>query len=130
MHWIWVVESVALAIHEAQLAEHGGMPGLRDEGLFLSALARPQNAAAYGDRPDVSDLAAAYAFGLARNHPFIDGNKRTAYALIRAILYTYGCDILAHTEEKYQITMAASEGKIHFDEIKTWIEEHLVKINP
>jgi len=86
MRWIWVVDSVALAIHEAQLAEHGGMAGIRDEGLFSSTMARPQNLAAYGDRPDAADLAAAYAFGLSRNHPFLDGNKRTAFVVMELFL--------------------------------------------
>ena len=72
VRWTWVVESVALAIHEAHLAEHGGIPGLRDPGLFSPAMARPQNLAPYGESPDAADFAAAYAFGLARNHPFFE----------------------------------------------------------
>lgn len=99
MRWIWVVESVALAIHEAQLAEHGGMAGIRDEGLFLSAMARPQNLAAYGDRPDAADLAAAYAFGLSRNHPFIDGNKRTAFVVMELFLNLNGWALEADDSE-------------------------------
>ena len=75
---VWIEESVVWAVHEAQLAEHGGSAGVRDAGLLASALARPLNLAAYGE-PDVAALAAAYGYGIARNHPFIDGNKRVAF---------------------------------------------------
>ena len=78
--WTWVAPDVVLAIHDRQIAEHGGGVGLRDAGLLSSALARPENLAAYGD-PDAFDLAAAYAFGIAKNHPFVDGNKRTAWVV-------------------------------------------------
>jgi death-on-curing protein len=83
--WIWVPLDVVQAIHDRQLAEHGGGDGLRDAGLLSSALARPENAAAYGT-PDAADLAAAYAFGIAKNHPFLDGNKRTAWVVTRLFL--------------------------------------------
>ena len=75
--WTWVLDAAALAMHREQIAEHGGGDGIRDHGLFESAMARPQNLAAYGD-PAAAELAASYAFGIARNHAFIDGNKRTA----------------------------------------------------
>ena len=77
MNWSWVQLETVLAIHARQLAEHGGMSGLHDMGLLLSALARPQHKARFSN-PDAYDLAAAYAFGLIKNHPFVDGNKRTA----------------------------------------------------
>ena len=83
--WRWVTLDAALAIHERQLAEHGGAGGVRDPALVESALARPQNLDAYG-APDVADLAAAYLFGIARNHGFIDGNKRTAWVVSRLFL--------------------------------------------
>jgi death on curing protein len=78
MTWRWVDTNVVLATQYQQLVEHGGAPGLRDIGLLESALARPQHLATYGDRPDVAALAAAYGYGVVRNHPFIDGNKRTS----------------------------------------------------
>jgi death-on-curing protein len=78
MVWRWVAKDVVLAIHDRQIAEHGGTSGIRDVGLVDSALARPQNLDAYG-QPDVADLAAAYAYGIAKNHGFADGNKRTAW---------------------------------------------------
>ena len=84
---IWISEPLVLANHQRQLAEHGGLDGVRDAGLLSSALARPKNVWAYGgDAADLSALAASYAFGLARNHPFLDGNKRTAYVVCRTFL--------------------------------------------
>jgi len=76
--WNWLTKTTVLAIHDVQLSIHGGLPGLRDDALLESALARPRNLAAYGT-PDAAELAASYAFGIARNHPFVDGNKRTAF---------------------------------------------------
>lgn len=87
--WRWIEDSVVWAVHEAQLAEHGGPVGVRDAGLLASSLARPRNLAAC-EAPDVFDLAAAYAFGLARNHPFIDGNKRTAFVCAELFLLLNG----------------------------------------
>ncbi len=78
MVWRWVAKDVVLAIHDRQIAEHGGTSGIRDVGIVDSALARPQNLDAYG-QPDIADLAAAYAYGIAKNHGFADGNKRTAW---------------------------------------------------
>ena len=80
MTWQWIDAAVVLAVHDQQLVEHGGSAGVRDMGLLESALARPEQLAAYGD-PDIFDLAATYAHGIARNHPFVDGNKRTAYVV-------------------------------------------------
>ncbi len=86
MAWSWIADSVVLAIHEAQLAEHGGIAGIRDKGLLSSALARPHNLEAYGHDTDAASLAAAYAFGIARNHPSLDGNKRMAFVLMELFL--------------------------------------------
>jgi len=87
--WIWVDPTVVLAVHEEQLAEYGGSAGIRDAGLLESALARPKNLAAYGE-PDVAELAASYGFGIARNHPFVDGNKRTAFVSVELFLRLNG----------------------------------------
>src|SRR5437667_1459874 len=92
--WVWLDSSVFRAVHEEQLAEHGGAVGLRDAGLLESALARPTQLAAYGN-PDVAALAAAYGFGLARNHPFVDGNKRTAFVAVELFLSINGCELAA-----------------------------------
>jgi len=88
---VWVRDDVVLAIHRRQLAEHGGGGGIRDEGLLASALARPKNLLAYsGEQPDLAALAASYAYGIARNHPFVDGNKRTALAACLVVLEANG----------------------------------------
>src|SRR5689334_15047157 len=94
MTWRWIRLHEATAIHAEQIAEHGGLEGIRDQGLLESALARAENLAAYG-KPDVCDLAAAYAFGLARNHPFADGNKRTAFVVSVTFLILNGRDLTA-----------------------------------
>jgi len=127
MRWMWVVDSVALAIHEAQLAEHGGLSGLRDEGLFLSAMARPQNLAAYGDHPDAADLAAAYAFGLARNHPFLDGNKRTAFVVMELFLSLNGWTLDADDAECISSMESVAAGDLPEKNLAAWLRSHLVR---
>lgn len=93
---IWLLEDAVKAIHQRQIAEHGGSPGLRDEGLLKSALARPHNLLAHSEQhPDVARLAASYAHGIAHNHPFIDGNKRTALIAARTFLLLNGRDLEA-----------------------------------
>lgn len=89
MRWIWVDAAVAVAAHGEQLAEHGGAPGVRDYNMLESAMARPLDLIAYAD-PDLADLAASYAFGIARNHPFVDGNKRTAAVVSETFLMLNG----------------------------------------
>jgi len=125
MRWTWVVESVALAIHEAQLAEHGGLSGVRDEGLFLSAMARPQNLAAYGDRPDAADLAASYAFGLARNHPFLDGNKRTAFVVMELFLNLNGWTLEADDAECISTMESVAGGDMREKDSAAWLRSHI-----
>jgi death-on-curing protein len=108
---VWLLEETALAVHSRQTSEHGGKPGVRDEGLLFSALARPQNLAAYGDPPpDLAALAASYAFGIARNHPFIDGNKHVALVAARTFLLINGADLEAAQEEKYVTFLRLAEG--------------------
>jgi len=125
MRWAWVAESVALAIHEAQLAEHGGAPGMRDEGLFSSAMARPQNLAAYGDRPDAADLAAAHAFGLARNHPFLDGNKRTAFVVMELFLNLNGWTLDADDAVCISMMVTLAAGKLSEEMLAKWLRDHI-----
>jgi death-on-curing protein len=127
MRWTWVVESVALAIHEAQLAEHGGMPGVRDEGLFLSAMARPQNVTAYGDRPGISAIAAAYAFGLARNHPFLDGNKRTAFVVMELFLNLNGWILEADDAECIATMESVAAGELPEKKLAMWLRAHTTR---
>ncbi len=109
----WIRGDVALAIHRRQLAEHGGIDGIRDAGLLESALARPQNLWAYSDpKPDISALAASYSFGIIKNHPFLDGNKRTGYVVCRTLLVLNGQDIDATQEQKYEAFLSVASDEI------------------
>jgi death-on-curing protein len=125
MRWTWVLESVALAIHEAQLAEHGGISGVRDEGLFSSAMARPQNVAAYADRPDAPDLAAAYGSGLARNHPFLDGNKRTAFVVMELFLNLNGWILEADDVDCISSMESVASGDLPERDLAAWLRSHI-----
>lgn len=122
--WHWLTREVLVAVHEEQLAEHGGAAGLRDEGLFESALARPRQLANYGE-PDAADLAAAYAFGLVRNHPFIDGNKRTAYVAAELFLALNGYDMTASDESATLTTLALAASDIDEAAFAAWLRRHL-----
>ena len=118
--WRWVGRDVADAIHDRQLAEHGGLDGVRDGGAIDSALAKPQNLAAYGDAPDAAELAAAYAFGLARNHGYVDGNKRTAWVIARLFLADNGFRLRFDPIEAVQTTEALAAGKISEAGLADW----------
>jgi death-on-curing protein len=120
MSFRWIERPVVWAIHDAQLREHGGSPGLRDEGLLDSALARPVNLAAYGN-PGVEDCAAAYGFGIARNHPFIDGNKRTAFVCIELFLALNGYDLMADDVDCVRTMLALAAGELDEAELAEWI---------
>jgi len=123
---VWVDKHLALAIHERQLAEHGGSSGVRDEKLLESALARPQQVHAYRDpAPDLADLAACLAFGLARNHPFVDGNKRTAHVCYRVFLALNDVELEASTEEKYAAMMGLAAGSITEADFAAWLRPSL-----
>lgn len=101
------------------------MSGVRDEGLFLSAMARPQNLAAYGDRPDAADLAAAYAFGLARNHPFLDGNKRTAFVVMELFLNLNGWILDADDAECISTMESVASGDLAERSLAGWLRSHI-----
>ena len=122
--WVWLDPPALLAAHDEQLAEHGGAPGIRDQGLFESALARPQNLAAYGD-PDVADLAAAYAFGLAKNHAFIDGNKRTALVALESFLLLNGFELLADDGQVVMVILSVASGAFNENELAAWIRKNI-----
>lgn len=124
----WVTEDEAIAIHLRQLSEHGGGVGVRDNGLLQSAMARPQNAFHYNQIISLTRLSAAYMFGIAKNHPFVDGNKRTAYVVARAFLILNGFDINATKEEKYLTVYALAEGMLTEDELADWLESKAIKI--
>lgn len=122
---IWITEALALAIHERQLAEHGGGTGIRDRGMFESAMARPLQLRAYGDEnTDIPELAAAYAFGIARNHPFVDGNKRTAYVTCRTFLVINGWDMVGSLEERYVAFVSMAAGEMDEKAFTEWLRRH------
>ena len=123
---IWLEKALVLAIHDRQVAEHGGSSGLRDDGLLESALARPQQLHSNGDPPpDLADLAASLAFGLSRNHPFVDGNKRTAHVAYRTFLDLNSAGLVATDEEKYVAILALAEGRLPERDFAAWLRERL-----
>lgn len=128
-HWIWIEESVVWAVHEAQLAEHGGPAGVRDAGLLASALARPRNLAAYGEA-DAAALAAAYGIGIARNHPFIDGNKRTAFVCAELFLMLNGFALTAEDASCVTTTLALAAGDLPESDFAAWLRTHSAPLVP
>ena len=123
---VWLLEETLTAIHHRQIAEHGGSEGLRDEGLLLSTLARPQNLLAYGEpAPDLASLAAAYAYGIARNHSFVDGNKRTALVAARTFLILNGIDLEATQDNKVLTFLNLAEGSISEEQLADWIRKRI-----
>lgn len=120
---LWIDKHETLTIHAQQLAEHGGSDGVRDEGLLESALARPKNLLAYSEEtPSVHQLAAAYAFGIARNHPFVDGNKRTALVVALTFLLVHGLKVTAPRDDRYFVFYDLAAGKFSEDELAQWLE--------
>ena len=119
----WVSKASALAIHDRQLAEHGGPSGIRDDGAFESALARPVNRWAYGE-DDLFELAAAYGFGIARNHPFVDGNKRTAWTLVRVFLILNGRDLDFGEHEAIELVQSLAAGELSEEQLADWLRQH------
>lgn len=123
---IWIDRALVLAIHDRQLAEHGGAEGVRDEGLLESALARPQQWLAYGEPPpDLADLAAALAHGLARNHPFVDGNKRTAAVACETFIVLNGSALWAEDAELFPCFLALADGRLAAEAFAAWLRERL-----
>jgi death on curing protein len=126
-HWLWVTLDVAQAAHLEQLAEHGGGEGVRDARLLESAMARPQNLVAYG-QPDAAQLAAAYAFGIARNHPFVDGNKRTAAVVSETFLLLNGNALAASDAELVVAFLALAAGELSEEEMADWFRLHTAPV--
>jgi death-on-curing protein len=119
----WLSAKLILAIHEEQLEEHGGATGVRDEGLMESALARPMNAAAYGE-PDVAELGALYALGIARNHPFIDGSKRTAWTAMVVFLDNNDVSFEPPDAEAAVVMLAMAAGEMPDEAFTAWVRSH------
>lgn len=122
----WVRDDVVLAIHDRLLAEHGGAEGVRDSGLLESALNRPKFAFKYTKpKPDLAALAAAYAFGIIRNHPFHDGNKRVGYTVCRTFLILNGREITATQADKYLTFLKVAEGNLTEDQLAEWVRKRI-----
>ena len=122
--WRWIDRRALILLHDESLAEHGGAPGLRDEGLLQSALARPLNLVAYGS-PDIADLAAAYGIGLAKNHPFVDGNKRAAFLAVGLFLALNGQRLVVTQTEATLVMLDVAASAIDESSFATWIRDHL-----
>jgi death-on-curing protein len=123
---IWISKALTVAIHERQLAEHGGGTGVRDEALLDSALARPQQLFAYGEPPpDLAALAASLAYGLARNHAFVDGNKRTAAVCCETFIRLNDGNLVADDLALYPMYIALAEGSLSEDEFAAWLRKHI-----
>ena len=121
---VWLSRDLVLAIHDEQLAEHGGAAGLRDKGLLESALARPTNRAGYTDA-DIAELAALYALGIARNHPFVDGNKRTAYVALESFLVLNGLRFPVSDMDAVIVTLQMAAGDIDDDTFIEWVRANV-----
>jgi len=120
----WIDDDVVRAIHEAQIAEHGGSLGLRDPGLLASALDRPRNAAAYSDA-DAAEVAALYALGIVKNHPFVDGYKRVSAVLVELSLKINGYDLVASDEELLRVIVGVADGAITHAELVQWTRDKM-----
>ena len=125
MEFVWIDDTVVEAIHDSQLSEHGGLGGVRDEGMLASALARPKNLAAY-EEPDACRRAAAYGFGIARNHPFVDGNKRTAFVAVELFLELNGFTLTASDTDCVLIMLGVADGSIDQRRFAAWLRKHAV----
>ena len=124
-NFIWIDDDVVRAIHEAQIAEHGGSLGVRDLGLLASALGRPQNAVAYSD-PDAPELAALYALGVIKNHPFVDGNKRVGAVLLELFLNLNGYELVVDDGEMLAVILAVAAGELADQDFINWTRQNTV----
>ncbi len=122
--WRWVAQNVVFAIHDRQISEHGGEDGIRDRGAIEAAVARPVNLASYGD-PDAADLAAGYAFGLVKNHGFVDGNKRTAWVVARLFPADNGQRLSFDPIDAVRMMEGLAAGEIREAAMADWIRRHL-----
>lgn len=125
MTWRWLLDGVVVAMHGEQIAEHSGSLGIRDAGLLSSALARPQNRAAYGE-PSMFELAAAYAFGIIRNPPFMDGNKRTGFLAAYVFLDLHEWELMASEAEAVTAVLALATGEMDEAGFAAWLQSKSV----
>jgi death-on-curing protein len=124
---VWVTNAAVLAIHDRQIAEHGGSGGIRDSNVLESALARPQQLAAYGENVDIAALAAAYAYGIAKNHAFVDGNKRTSLVVTRTFLLLNGYTITAPPAERVEMWTRLGAGMISEKDFAAWVRSNIAE---
>lgn len=127
MEPVWLRKELVLVVHRRQVLQHGGAPGIRNEGLLESAMARPRQIFAYEPEADIARLAAAYAWSIAQNHPFVDGNKRTALVACRVFLRLNGYDLLASADEKYEVFMGIGSGAVSEGELVQWLRKRIVR---
>ena len=123
--YVWVLDEVVLALHGEQLAAHGGLAGVRDRGVVEPALARPRNLTAYEDCDDIARLAAAYAYGVARNHGFVDGNKRTALVTADLFLMLNGYELVSSPVENVLTILSLAEGSLSEHDLASWIRQNI-----
>jgi death-on-curing protein len=122
---VWVMDEIVLAIHEEQLSEHGGLAGIRDLNAVQSALARPRNLANHEDCNDVAQLAAAYTIGIAKNHGFADGNKRTAFVVADLFLMLNGYELRSSPSENVLTILGVADGSVSEEELAVWIRSNI-----
>lgn len=126
--FVWVTKDTALAMQDMQIAEHGGLPGIRDDGLIESALMRPQNMVAYEDCDDIAQLAAAYVFGIARNHGFVDGNKRMALVIADTFLMLNGYELTSSPGDNVITMLGVADGTVSEEELVEWFRENVAPL--
>jgi len=121
----WVSKGIALAIHDEQISEHGGSTGVRDINLLESAIARPQNIEAYKEKPTIEQLAASYSVGIAKNHPFVDGNKRTTFVVMELFLLLNGYELIANDEDCVLTMLKIASSDMSEEELVKWIGDNI-----
>jgi death on curing protein len=126
--FVWVLDEAVLAVHEEQLAEHGGLVGIRDLGVVNSALAQPRNLVSYDGCEDLARLAAAYAYGIARNHGFSDGNKRTALVTMDLFLMLNGYELKSSRAENVLTILGVADGTLSEDDLTTWVRSNIQEL--
>jgi len=126
--FVWVLDEVVLAVHDEQLVVHGGLSGIRDRGAVESALARPRNLVVYEACDDVARLAAAYAYGITRNHGFADGNKRTALVTADLFLMLNGYELVSSPVDNVLTILGVADGTLSEEKLTSWIRENIKRI--
>ena len=126
---VWILDAIVLAVHDEQLAEHGGLPGIRDPGAVQSALARPRNLASCQKCDDIAQLAAAYAYGISKNHGYADGNKRTALVIADLFLMLNGYELTSSRAENVLTILAIADGSLPEEEFVEWVRSNIQELS-